>query len=94
MSVVMLSTFVLIVSILCSIMLKKALPDSILVCAQGVHGISFENFPIAPSFNRVNRELDGNTYSSEKIMPSSFFKKLAVKKCNNLYLGLVAPSSG
>jgi hypothetical protein len=43
----------------------------------------------------VNIALDGITYLSEKLVPSSLCgKKLFVKEHNNLYLGLVTPSSG
>ncbi len=43
----------------------------------------------------VYRALDGSIYPSYKLVPSSLAKKcLVVKKCNNLYLGLVKPSSG
>jgi hypothetical protein len=43
----------------------------------------------------VNSALDGSIYPRQKLVPSSLFKKyLVVKKCNNLNLGLVTPSSG
>jgi hypothetical protein len=41
----------------------------------------------------INRVLDSSTYPGKKLVPSSLDKKI-VKKCNNLYLGLVMPSSG
>jgi hypothetical protein len=42
----------------------------------------------------INRALDGSTYPSSKLMLSSLCKKkLVVKKCNNLYLGLLMPTS-
>jgi len=42
----------------------------------------------------VNRDLDGSTYPSSKLAPSSLCKKiLIVKKCNNFYLVLVMLSS-
>ncbi len=42
----------------------------------------------------VNRALDGRTYTNQKLVPSSLCKKVIVKKHNNLYFGLVMPSSG
>jgi hypothetical protein len=42
----------------------------------------------------VNRALDGNTYPGKKLVPYSLSKKLVVKKCKNLDLGLVMPSNG
>ncbi len=43
----------------------------------------------------VNRALDGCTYPSLKLVPSSLCKKIvSCMKCNNLYSGLVMPSSG
>ncbi len=41
------------------------------------------------------RALDGSPYPGSKLVPSSLCKKfIIIKKCNNLYLGLVTPSSG
>jgi hypothetical protein len=40
----------------------------------------------------VNKALDGSTYPGQKLVPSSFCKKIvSCMKCNNLYLGLMEP---
>jgi hypothetical protein len=41
----------------------------------------------------LNRALDGSTYHGLKLVSSSLWKKIVVRKWNNLYLGLVMSSS-
>jgi len=43
-------------------------------------------------YSAVNRALDGSTYPGKKLVPFSLCKKIVVKKCINLYLGLLMPS--
>jgi hypothetical protein len=54
-----------------------------------------DNFKNNGRETAVNRAIDGSTYTSKKLWPSSLRKKnLVDKKHNNLYLGLVMPYSG
>jgi hypothetical protein len=42
----------------------------------------------------INRALDGSTHPGQKLVPSALRKKIVVNKHNNLYFGLIMPSSG